>query len=302
MTAIEITNSTHGIISGNLLTRWSTYDNSNIEITDCTDIAVVGNSTEGGIVIDNVPQVSVDNNKTGNYDGIQLWDCPQGTVKGSTVIGGHIGLTGSDNAVASGNTISRDNVGGVPYAILVDGAADGVTVTNNTYLGLPNGVTGTVATKGIYIAGGVTGTSIGWNKMDRAIADVYDAGTGTVNLDVVPFSFGTDANPLVVGGGNQPFPYSGSGTVVGVRVVVGVAPSGASLIVDVNVNGSSLWASQGAQPVVVAAGTDSGVVKPNQNAELSDGDVFTVDVDQVGSSVAGGYLTVVVYVRPNGGS
>lgn len=84
------------------------------------------------------------------------------------------------------------------------------------------------------------------------------------------------------------------------RVVVGVAPAGASLIVDLNVNGSSLWSTQGAQPTIAAAGTDSGVVKPNQNAVLSDGDVFTVDVDQIGSATAGGYLTVVVYVRSSG--
>ena len=83
--------------------------------------------------------------------------------------------------------------------------------------------------------------------------------------------------------------------ILSVRVSVGTAPTGADLVVDVNKNGTSIFASTAAQPRI-AAGAFSGSVSPS-GLTLSSGDYLTIDVDQVGSTVAGSDLTVQIRVQ-----
>jgi hypothetical protein len=81
-------------------------------------------------------------------------------------------------------------------------------------------------------------------------------------------------------------------TITGVRASVGTAPTGASLIVDVNKNGTTLFTTQSARPTIVV-GTNTVTTVPAVTA-LAVGDYLTVDIDQVGSTVAGSFLTVQV--------
>ena len=85
-------------------------------------------------------------------------------------------------------------------------------------------------------------------------------------------------------------------TIVKVKVVVKTAPTGASLIVDVNKAGTTIFTTQGNRPTIAAGDTqaDSGV--PDVTA-LAEGDKITIDVDQVGSTVAGADLTVEVVCK-----
>ena len=81
-------------------------------------------------------------------------------------------------------------------------------------------------------------------------------------------------------------------TISKVRASVGTAPTGASLIVDVNKNGTTIFTTQSARPTIAASGvTATGT--PAVTA-WADGEYLTVDVDQVGSSVAGADLTVTI--------
>ena len=82
-------------------------------------------------------------------------------------------------------------------------------------------------------------------------------------------------------------------TIVAVRASLGTAPTGASLIVDVNKNGTTIFTTQANRPTVAASGFVSDEEVPDVTA-LTTSDYLTVDVDQVGSTVAGAYLTVVV--------
>lgn len=81
-----------------------------------------------------------------------------------------------------------------------------------------------------------------------------------------------------------------------VRASVGTAPTGAALIVDVNRNGTTIYTTQSARPQV-AAGTNTDVGDTPAVTALAAGDYLTVDVDQIGSTVAGADLTVTVRLR-----
>jgi hypothetical protein len=84
-----------------------------------------------------------------------------------------------------------------------------------------------------------------------------------------------------------------AGTIRSITTAVATAPTGAALIVDVNVAGTTVFTSQANRPSIAASG-NSAVSGAIQAGTFAAGDVISVDVDQVGSSVAGSFLTVLV--------
>lgn len=81
--------------------------------------------------------------------------------------------------------------------------------------------------------------------------------------------------------------------ITAVSLHAGTAPTGAALIVDVNANGTSVFTA-GGRPQIAAGATD-GSAAPNVAADtVAPNQTITVDIDQVGSTVAGSDLTVVV--------
>jgi hypothetical protein len=80
-------------------------------------------------------------------------------------------------------------------------------------------------------------------------------------------------------------------TITSVRLVVKTAPTGADLQVDVNKNGTSIFNAHGDLKIV--AGATTGNAAPVTTALALD-DKLTVDIVQVGSTVAGADLTVEV--------
>lgn len=90
--------------------------------------------------------------------------------------------------------------------------------------------------------------------------------------------------------------YNDSGstlTIKAVRASVGTAPTGAAVVVDVKVNGTTIFASSAARPTI-AVSTNTAKVTSFATTSISDGQYFTVDVTQIGSTVAGADLTVQV--------
>jgi hypothetical protein len=80
------------------------------------------------------------------------------------------------------------------------------------------------------------------------------------------------------------------------RASVNTAPTGAAVIVDVNKNGSTIYSTQGARPQI-AISTNSATGNSPAITTFVLGDYITVDIDQVGSSVAGSDLTVTIRLR-----
>jgi len=98
---------------------------------------------------------------------------------------------------------------------------------------------------------------------------------------------------LVVGTGAARFYFNRAVTVTNVRASVGTQPTGASILVDVNKNGTTIFTTQGNRPTIAVSTNTDAVATPDVTA-FAAGDYMTVDVDQIGSTVAGADLTVQV--------
>ena len=85
-------------------------------------------------------------------------------------------------------------------------------------------------------------------------------------------------------------PYAGTFKKVWVDAETG--PTGAALILDIKLNGTSLWATTPANRPQVAAGATSGTQTAFDTASFAAGDYLTIDVAQVGSTVAGQDIAV----------
>lgn len=123
-----------------------------------------------------------------------------------------------------------------------------------------------------------------WKKLILA-ADTSTIKT-TLSFAVVgTLTTGTDKAPTIV----APCTL----TIVKVKIVVKTAPTGAALIVDVNKNGTTIFTTQGGRPSIAAGDTQDDSDTPDVTA-LAEGDKLTIDVDQIGSTIAGADLTVEV--------
>ncbi len=106
----------------------------------------------------------------------------------------------------------------------------------------------------------------------------------------------TKQGSLAIATGTLRLPIDGTYTVTGVRLMVGTAPVGADLIVDVNKNGTTIFTTQPNRPTITAGSNSGGPGTAPDVTSLAAGDYLTIDIDQVGSSTAGSDLVVSVIV------
>lgn len=134
-------------------------------------------------------------------------------------------------------------------------------------------------------------------SVNTAGNEVSDAGTGTQFRDAKTLTF-AQAGTLATGTGVGRARVEAPGVILGAEAMVNTAPTGASILVDVNKNGTTIYTTQ-ASRVTVAAGANAGAQAgaPDVKA-VAAGDYVTVDVDQVGSTVAGSDATVFVRYLP----
>jgi hypothetical protein len=80
-------------------------------------------------------------------------------------------------------------------------------------------------------------------------------------------------------------------TVLSTRASVGTAPTGATLIVDINMNGTTIFTTQASRPAIAISGNTAQGATPDV-VTITSGSYLTYDVDQVGSGTAGSNLVV----------
>jgi hypothetical protein len=85
-------------------------------------------------------------------------------------------------------------------------------------------------------------------------------------------------------------------TIVKVNTYLDTAPTDASFIVDVNKNGTTIFTTQSARPTTLTTTKASTVGTPAVTT-VAAGDRLTLDIDQIGSSVAGSDLYAVVHLK-----
>jgi hypothetical protein len=161
--------------------------------------------------------------------------------------------------------------------------------------GGPTGATGPTGPAG---PTGPTGGPTGATGVPGATGVAGVAGaTGATGPSAAPPFIGGIGGDLTVGAQGARM-YNDTGrtlTLTAVRASVGTAPTGASILVDVNKNGTTIFTTQGNRPAIAASAFTSGKMTPDVTT-LVDGDYLTIDVDQVGSTITGSYLTVQIAI------
>lgn len=132
---------------------------------------------------------------------------------------------------------------------------------------------------------------------DTEYLEIYDGSFGTptaVAGENLPF---THSGPLTVGVGTIGYPIKGGTfTILTVAARLTSPPTGSSAIIDVNKNGTTIFGTQAWRPTF-AAGSRDAVAGTHSVSQVTDGDILTIDVDQVGSTDPGAYLTVVIRLQ-----
>lgn len=101
----------------------------------------------------------------------------------------------------------------------------------------------------------------------------------------------SDAGTITATPGSTRYYFTSDATITNVLVSVNTAPTGQALIVDINVNGTTIYTNQAGRPTIPAGQFVSLSSTPDITA-VTAGDYMTVDVDQVGSGVVGSDLVV----------
>ncbi len=138
--------------------------------------------------------------------------------------------------------------------------------------------------------------AMGTNKITGLAAPTADTDAATRKFaDTGVFVFG-QAGELTTGTGSTRLYLPFNVDIIKVEASVGTAPTGAAIQVDVNVDGTTIFTTQTNRPIIAASGfhDESGTVEDDSH---TDGQYLTVDIDQVGSTIAGSDLTVLVHYR-----
>ena len=100
---------------------------------------------------------------------------------------------------------------------------------------------------------------------------------------------------LTSGAGKDRFEAPFDCEILTVDAVVGTAPTGANLVLDILKNGTSIFTTTANRPTILAGATK--VAVPTARPDVTDvaaGDVIELQIVQIGSTVAGSDLDVSV--------
>lgn len=141
-----------------------------------------------------------------------------------------------------------------------------------------------VTTDTVFICMDNTTDSAVWKQLNNIFRkDVGWSSDKGVDLEVIG---GTHRIPIVYAGTPT------SITIKSIRAMVGTVPTGAAIIVDIHKNGTTIFTTQGNRPTIAISANDSGEVTNMDVTALAKGDYLTLDIDQVGSTIAGKDLVV----------
>jgi hypothetical protein len=176
------------------------------------------------------------------------------------------------------------------------------SVAGYASMNLPHGVAPTspangdlwTTTSGLYAR--INGSTVG--PFGGVGADGAPGAQGPIGQSVIPYG---RAGTIAVATGVTKFRFPFAATILGVSAAVGTAPTGASLIVDVNKNGTTIFTTQGNRPAIADSALYATEVTNMDVTSFAAGDYLTVDVDQIGSTVAGSDLVVFIRYRDSTG-
>lgn len=135
-------------------------------------------------------------------------------------------------------------------------------------------------------------------KDKSGVATLYlidDAGTVKEVADYTPAFVATVGGTLTTGTSLTPVLIAHRAlTITKAFAAVKTAPTGASILIDILKNGTSIWNATPANRLAIAAAATSGTQTSFDTTTLAEGDILTFDIDQVGSTVSGADLTIML--------
>lgn len=107
-----------------------------------------------------------------------------------------------------------------------------------------------------------------------------------------PITVGDETTALTTGTAKKTFRMPYAMTVTEVRISVTTAPTGATLTVDLNEGGASIFSTVLTIDVSEKTSTTAATPAVISDSALADDAEMTVDIDQIGSTVAGAGLKI----------
>lgn len=179
---------------------------------------------------------------------------------------------------------------------------DSIRVIGNLIFGL-DGISVAANTQGVIVVGNEydgSGTPLTLGGNNDPIRVTGNIGIPDIEAGSSVTSNFFQSGSLSVGSGSFKLPFTLAAEIISVQLAVGTSPTGADLIVDVNKNGTTVFTTQANRPTVPAGDVDGvGAETTPDVTSVAEGEYLTVDIDQVGSTIAGEDLTVVVEWRPS---
>lgn len=133
-----------------------------------------------------------------------------------------------------------------------------------------------------------------WQLYDpgAAVTSVNGA-TGAVIIPVpIGIAVGDETTALTTGTGKVTFRMPFAMTLTAVRASVGTAPTGANLVVDINEAGATILSTKLSIDAGEKTSTTAATPPVISDTSLADDAEITIDIDQIGSTIAGAGLKV----------
>lgn len=156
------------------------------------------------------------------------------------------------------------------------------------------GATGTNGSNGSNGAAGATGATGATGPTGPTGATGATGPTGPTGYDRVTWGLCANTNCTVATTITAPWVAVSALTIEKCYVQAGTAPTGSTLIVDINKSGTTIFSGTKLQ---LTAGSTSGTQTVFGTTSLAEGDTLTIDIDQVGSTIPGKDLYVTCRLR-----
>lgn len=148
---------------------------------------------------------------------------------------------------------------------------------------------------GAFIVGFSPGSPPSAPSVQDAIQYLYNMMAGGISNYYTWHTFTFTAEGLLTTGAmSLRFYAPGPMTISEVFTAVNTPPTGDTILVDVNLNGTTIFTNQGKRPEIADGAYTDTSDTPDVTAVVKD-DYFTADIDQVGSTTSG--LDLTVHVR-----
>jgi len=136
------------------------------------------------------------------------------------------------------------------------------------------------------------GKIIGWNPGGTALENKDNPNVYRYIYFIIPEPYLTEGTDKI---GKIRLDFAG--TITQVKADVSTPPTGQSILIDINKNGTSIWNTHQENRLEVGIGQNYGAQLTFDTTAIALENYLTIDIDRVGSTVPGGKLVVRVKVR-----